>query len=741
MRALSVQVKVTLAIVLSLLIIDGVGAAVAQYNFHESESQHALDASRAQVQATARVLDLRLRTLGQAAADAAEAVNARPAEDVQQTLRRAGFGAAIREGPDGLVWTMGDATGNESLIGLLTAAAPVPSLPGRVIAFKDGWLVVGARSLNAKNVVVGAIDRDTLSNTFLNDLLIGSDGSNVIVTNSGDIVAAASAFAGSDDPARLGEAEMVRLGDNEDYLVAKGQLAELQGFVAHTLPTSMIDERVNALVYRFVMISTGAVIIAGIASVITVAIALRPLRQITDAARRLGSGDEDLRLTINSRDEMGVLARVLDQSARAIGDARKQQEAHADELRITMEDFQVAVGGLARSVGEADTAPEIANRLAEAILLVTPTAAVAIFQKDELLELRLGADEGERHVDEHSVRALLGSDADAFRWHQMKSTEDEVRVALLPRGDAPAKETESRKVEILLNQAALAFHRARTTNSLRKARDDLDQLLRQKQVYLDILSHDLKNPIAVARGRTEMLTAKHPETADKTKPIEQALDRATKIIEEAVLFSKLEREKQLDRPVVDLTTLAQEAAHSLSPLAATRGIEIVCSAPEHVPWRANHLIVRAIENILSNAIKWSPERSTIVIDVEPSYDACKIRVVDHGPGIPPEDRPRLFARFERADRSGVKGVGLGLAIAKRVVAMHEGRIAIEDTPGGGCTFVIILPAEPQSGSDESRSQSFARDRGHQDTDESSGASSNTIASNSLLASPPREGSN
>ncbi|MFA5861453.1 MAG: ATP-binding protein [Candidatus Thermoplasmatota archaeon] len=688
-RALSLQVKVTLAIVLSLLIIDGVGAAIAEYNFRDSESKHAREESTTHVQAISRVLDVRFHTLGQAAADAAESLGSRSPDDIHAGLIRSGFVAdvAVHQGDD-VLWQDGAASTNGSLSKLLVSVIPPPEFQGRTFLVRDGWLIVSVRSTGHQYAVVGAIDQDTLSNTFLNDVIIDADSSNVIVTRDGRLVASSPNFnvRSFNDLLQLADEEVDSLDDGR-YLVQREKLDEIQGYVVHVVPWSSIDARVDALVHRFVATSTAAVVLAGLATVFIVSFAMRPLRRITEAARRLGRGEEELGLKVHTRDELGDLADVLNWSAHAVGDARRAQDAHVEELRLAAEDFQVAVGALARSVGEADTAPEVAKRLADATLLVVPARAVGIFIGPALLEVRIR--NGEASLDDNAIRALVSSDPDAFTWFTKRSEEEHLRIAVLASEEL--REGDGRKIEILLNQATLAFHRARAMDGLRQAHSELDLLLRQKQVYMDILSHDLKNPLAVARGRIEMLAVKHVELVEKIAPIEQSLDRVTKIIDEAVLYSKLDRQTDVERPLADIAPLAQDAVHSLSPLAAQRGIELMCSTPASVPWRANHILVRAIENLLSNAIKWSPERSTVAVIVEPDEDACRIRVVDHGPGIPLEDRPRLFARFERADKTGIKGTGLGLAIAKRVVDMHDGTIRIEDTPGGGCTFVIDLP--------------------------------------------------
>jgi len=112
------------------------------------------------------------------------------------------------------------------------------------------------------------------------------------------------------------------------------------------------------------------------------------------------------------------------------------------------------------------------------------------------------------------------------------------------------------------------------------------------------------------------------------------------------------------------------------------------------------LLERALANVVSNAVGWSPAAAPVVIDASAADDVVRITVVDHGPGIAPADRERIFVPFQRlGDRSHEAGAGLGLAIARGFVEAMGGRIVAADTAGGGLTMVIELPASaPGDGS-------------------------------------------
>jgi len=98
-------------------------------------------------------------------------------------------------------------------------------------------------------------------------------------------------------------------------------------------------------------------------------------------------------------------------------------------------------------------------------------------------------------------------------------------------------------------------------------------------------------------------------------------------------------------------------------------------------------------NLISNTIKYSPFGSRIELDIQERGDRWVVSVKDFGEGIPEENKKKLFSRFERLGKEGIKGMGLGLAIAQRIVDLHGGHIWVEDNPDGGSIFYVSLPKE------------------------------------------------
>jgi signal transduction histidine kinase len=105
------------------------------------------------------------------------------------------------------------------------------------------------------------------------------------------------------------------------------------------------------------------------------------------------------------------------------------------------------------------------------------------------------------------------------------------------------------------------------------------------------------------------------------------------------------------------------------------------------------LIETALRNLVDNALKYAPAGTTVKVDVDPS---ARIAVEDEGPGVPDAQKELVFNRFWRADRRGSEGAGIGLALVRRIAALHGASVHVEDRPGGGARFVLQFPSRAQT---------------------------------------------
>ena len=224
----------------------------------------------------------------------------------------------------------------------------------------------------------------------------------------------------------------------------------------------------------------------------------------------------------------------------------------------------------------------------------------------------------------------------------------------------------------------------------------LDRANELRTALLNAVSHDLRTPLAsikasVSSLRAQDVTWSAEETSEFLAAIEEDTDRLNQLVGNLLDMSRLQTGVlELTRHAVALDEVVANALSSVGPHAA--GVDV--DVPEDLPLALVDpgLLERAVANIVVNALHWSPAGSTVQILGRLTVPDLELRVVDHGPGVPHEARDRIFQPFQRLDDRSGTGVGLGLAIASGFVQAMGGELLIEDTPGGGSTFRILVAA-------------------------------------------------
>lgn len=215
-------------------------------------------------------------------------------------------------------------------------------------------------------------------------------------------------------------------------------------------------------------------------------------------------------------------------------------------------------------------------------------------------------------------------------------------------------------------------------------------------------SHELRTPLAAMRGIGEM-ELKEPHTAAEHKEaissMLEEVDRLTHLVDTLLRLSHGDTGTvRLSRESVDVSLLARDVVSALAILAEERGQALIVDAADGVSVTADRLVLReAVTNVIDNAIKYSPRGADIVVRVRQQSGQATLDVVDHGPGVAPEHRERVFDRFFRIDEARSResgGTGLGLAIAKWAVDVNGGTISVDNNPAGGAVFRIALPMTP-----------------------------------------------
>jgi K+-sensing histidine kinase KdpD len=217
-----------------------------------------------------------------------------------------------------------------------------------------------------------------------------------------------------------------------------------------------------------------------------------------------------------------------------------------------------------------------------------------------------------------------------------------------------------------------------------------------KTGLLRTVSHDLRTPLASIKASVSGLRQPGAEYSEEDRAellaaIEEEADRLARLVSDLLDASRLEAGAMVpDRRPHDLAELIETVLRRLEPRLGNRPLTV--EIPETLPAVAYDYtqVDRIITNLLENAAVHTPPGSPLEIRVRPAGDEIRVEVTDHGLGVAPEDRERLFRPFERG-RTGGRGTGLGLAIARGFVEAHGGRIWIEAVPRGGARFVFTLP--------------------------------------------------
>jgi signal transduction histidine kinase len=209
------------------------------------------------------------------------------------------------------------------------------------------------------------------------------------------------------------------------------------------------------------------------------------------------------------------------------------------------------------------------------------------------------------------------------------------------------------------------------------------------------LAHDVGNLLAPLRMRIDLLRRRarrenRQRDLDDADQAAWALERVQRLISDLLDVGRLEGGMfALETAPIDLSSLVRETASAFE----TPRIEIRVRAPDELTVLSDADRLRqVIENLLSNAVRYSPDGTTVTVDVAPPREhegRAAVEVVDQGPGIPPELMSRVFERFARDRSSG--GLGLGLYLASRIAAAHGGSLTVTSPPGAGARFRLELP--------------------------------------------------
>jgi two-component system sensor histidine kinase KdpD len=226
--------------------------------------------------------------------------------------------------------------------------------------------------------------------------------------------------------------------------------------------------------------------------------------------------------------------------------------------------------------------------------------------------------------------------------------------------------------------------------------DELAQIDRLRSALLGAVGHDLRTPLAGIKIAVNSLRQPDVEfsagdRAELLATLEESTDRLTTVVDNLLAVSRL----QAGVLSVEIEPTAVDAVAAAAVLGTdTGGVTVALDVPDHLPLALADagLLERVVANLVANAVTASPPGGTVAVTGEAERGRVRLAVVDHGPGIPAAARETVFSPFRQLDDHTGNGLGLGLAIARGFTEAQGGTLIPTDTPGGGLTMTISLPA-------------------------------------------------
>jgi two-component system sensor histidine kinase KdpD len=250
----------------------------------------------------------------------------------------------------------------------------------------------------------------------------------------------------------------------------------------------------------------------------------------------------------------------------------------------------------------------------------------------------------------------------------------------------------------IARRTAAAIDNARLLGETRRVADELRAANAAKDEFLGLVSHELRTPLTAVRGNAEVLLQRMEQLNESgregaLRDIANESERLNRIIDNLLLLARVEQGQEAEREPLVVVRIVERVLARHRRRNPSRGFEIVeHDRPRPVSFVEGYL-EQVVENLVSNAEKYSPSHEPIRIEIERDDMEVRIRVLDRGVGITQEEADQLFEPFYRARATSGRaaGLGIGLSVCKRLVTAQGGRVWAQPREGGGAEFGFALP--------------------------------------------------
>jgi len=437
-------------------------------------------------------------------------------------------------------------------------------------------------------------------------------------------------------------------------------------FVRIGLPLTSIDDRVTTTRQLALVGLAVGLVTALLLTWATSAWLSRRVQAIASIAHRYRQGDFSRPARDFGRDEIGAVARVLDETARDIG---------------------TRLEGVARERAHMDA---ILQGMVEGALLVNAQGKLVLSNPAVRSMLRL--------VDDPLGRHFL----EVVRHPDITAQLSSALTGVVPPPVEVQLDRESRRLFIA---RVVPVEADRGGGAVLVLYDvtDLRQADQVRRDFVANVSHELRTPLTAIRGYVEALTDSpvDPDQARKFLAIiARHASRMERLVNDLLRLARLDARQEYVQPaVLQVESLLEQVRGDVEAATTARDIMVETTiAPDATTLSGDPAKLHDVfRNLLENATNYSPDGGRIDIDARRTADGLAISVSDRGPGIPEAELPRIFERFYRVDRSRTRdprdpgGTGLGLSIVKHLVELHGGKVTARNRDGGGTTVTVDLP--------------------------------------------------
>ena len=489
--------------------------------------------------------------------------------------------------------------------------------------------------------------------------------------------------------------------------------------------------------------------LAVIASVLLARRMVAPIRLLQQGATRIGAGELGHRIDVRTGDELEALGQEFNRTARQLEESyaslEQKVEARTRELATANEELK-ALGEVGRAVSSTVDLETVLNTIVARAVQLSAASGGVIYEYNETSERferirgshQLGEDLGEvmRSAPLGLGEGVAGKAAATRAPVQVADVLDgqtydvaRIRVVFERQGlravlAVPLLFEEQRIIGALVvwrreagefapavvrllqtfaSQSVLAILNARLFREIKAKSLELEAASLHKSEFLANMSHELRTPLNAIIGFSEVLSERmfgevNDKQAEYLSDILESGQHLLSLINDILDLSKIEAGRmELEATDFDLRGAVENALALVRERAHRRGIRLERTIDEHVgSIRADERKVKQVLlNLLSNALKFTPEGGTICVRAELRDRMAEVSVTDTGVGIAPEDQAAVFEEFRQvgAAEKKAEGTGLGLAISRKFIELHGGRIWVKSQVGTGSTFAFTIPLD------------------------------------------------